>query len=154
MKPLLLAMLAPFIMHADWSAVRETPPGSRITVVLENGKYEQGRLNAVLADAVEIDTNDGPRSFQVEEVRRVYVREKASRWKGAMVGALVGFGVGFAIGAPSAGYLTDRNNPPLSTRLGMGAGLGMFGAGIGAPIGALGGGTKNVTIYRGERKKP
>ena len=154
MKLLILLIVAPFIMHADWSALRQPPAGSRVTVVLENGKYEQGRMKAVSAEAVEIDTKRGLRSFKVAEVRRVYVREKASRWKGAMVGALVGFGIGFAIGAPSAGYLTDRNDPPVTTRLGMGAGLGMFGAGIGAPLGALAGGSKNVTIYRAESKKP
>jgi hypothetical protein len=155
MKPLICALLLPIIMPAaDWLAVRDVPPGSRVTVALDNGKYEQGRLKAVFADSVVIDTNRGARTLQAPEVRRMFVRQKASRWKGAMLGALVGFGIGFAIGAPSAGYITDQNDPSGNTRLGIGSGMGLFAAGIGAPLGALGGGSKNVTVYRSERKKP
>ena len=37
---------------------------------------------------------------------------------------------------------------PASTRLGMGGGLGLFGAGIGAGLGTLAGGSRSDTIYR------
>jgi hypothetical protein len=154
MKLLTFALLLPFIMQADdWSAVRNIAPGARVSVTLLSGKYEDGRIRAVSADAVDISTKGGVRTLHAAEVRRMYVREKASRWKGAMVGALIGFGARFAIGAPSAGYLTDRNSPSMRWRLLTGAGVGIYGAGIGAPLGALAGGSKNVTVYQAERKK-
>ena len=65
------------------------------------------------------------------------IRKPASRWKRAMYGAIAGFAIGFPIGASRAGYLADRNNPPLSLRLGFGTSIGGFSAGIGAGIGAL-----------------
>ena len=80
------------------------------------------------------------------------IREKRSRWRGALIGSLSGFAAGFVAGASKAGYLADRNNPPASLRFGMGAGLGLYAAGIGAPIGALAGGSKSTTVYRSEKQ--
>jgi hypothetical protein len=86
------------------------------------------------------------------DVKRVWVEKTAPRWHAALIGAAVGFGVAFPIGAASAGYIADQNNPRLRTRMGFGAGFGLFGAGIGAGIGALAGGTKDVLIYRGDKR--
>ena len=83
-----------------------------------------------------------------QDVSAVRVEKRGSRKKAALWGGIIGFGIAFPIGAAAAGSLTDRNNPPASTRMGMGAGLGLFGCGIGAGLGALAGGTHSVTIYR------
>jgi hypothetical protein len=132
----------------DWVALQSVPPDSQIRITLQDGKLLQGRFVAWSPEDLEVTSKSGASTLRVGEVRRIAIRQKSSRWKGAMIGALIGFGVGFPIGASWAGHITDRNDPGFATRAGMGAGLGMFSAGIAAPIGALTGGTKYVTVYR------
>jgi hypothetical protein len=138
---------ASFGAQPDWAALQSLHPDARISVVLQDGKFLQGRFAAWAPESIEVASGRGIRTLHAAEVRRVSLQQKSSRWKGVMFGALIGFGIAFPIGAASAGHLTDRNNPGFATRAGMGAGLGMFGAAIGAPIGAFTSGTKNVTLY-------
>ena len=135
--------------EANWQSVREVRPETRVEVILQDGKRVSGRVASV--SDTELALDDG-RLFARGQIYRVQVREKVSRWRGAMWGSLTGFAVGFAIGASRAGYITDRNNPPATVRLGTGAGMGMLAAGIGAPIGALAGGHKYATVYRAEKQ--
>ena len=132
---------------SNWDALKSLSENSRIGVVLKDGKYADGRFRSWSPDAITISGGRGPQTLRAENIRRVQTRQKASRWTGALVGALVGLAIAFPIGASTAGYLTDRNDPTLGHRVGMGLGIGMFGAGIGAPLGALAGGSKSVTVY-------
>jgi hypothetical protein len=118
-------------------ALRPLDPGLRISVSLRDGKFLQGRLEAWSPETIETATSGSIRTLRTEEIRRIAVQQKGSRWKGALVGALIGFSVGLPIGAAYAGHLTDRNNPGFAAHAGMGAGIGMFSAGIAAPVAHL-----------------
>ena len=138
----------PAVRDSDWKALQSVHPGSHVSVKLRDGKFIHGQWKAWSAHSIEVAYNRTSKALIAEDVHRVSVQQKGSRWKSAMWGALIGFGVAFPIGAASAGHLTDRNDPGFATRVGMGTGLGMFGAGIAAPIGALTGGKKYVAVYR------
>ena len=144
----MMALLTASTALPDWRALESLHPDARVTALLQDGKYVTGQFRAWSPEGIEIASKKGTRTLGAEEVRRLSVEQKGSRWKGALIGALIGFGVAFPFGVGFAGQISDRNNPGFAMRAGMGTGFGMFGAGIGAPLGALGGGKKNVTIYR------
>ena len=137
---------------ADWQKLQSLTPGDRVGVLLRDSKYIGGRFRSWSADRLDIARKSREETLKFTDVQRVNVARKGSRAKSAAWGALIGFGAAFPFGAASAGYLTDQNNPRFQTRMGMGAGFGLFGAGIGAAIGALAGGTDRVTVYRARRQ--
>jgi hypothetical protein len=138
---------------ADWGRIGTVAPGQRITIETQDQKFVDGRFKSWSPDGIEILRGKRVASLAAPDVRRVSVHQKASRWKGAMWGAIFGFAALFPCGAASAGYVADTNNPRFGTRMEIGAAAGMFGAGIGAAIGALAGGTKSVTIYRLDNRR-
>jgi hypothetical protein len=155
-KTLALALIAAaqIVLPQDreWHALQRLTPGERVGVLLRDHKYVQGRFRSWSPEQIDIARGEQLHSLRLGDVRTVTVQRKGSRVKAAGIGALIGFGAAFPFGAASAGYITDRNNPSVQTRMGMGAGFGLFGGGIGAAIGALAGGTRNVTLYREARK--
>ena len=154
-QPLLLvaAAILASAQDTDSQKLQELAPGDRVGVLLRDNKYVEGRFRSWTPDRLEISRKSRDESLKLTDVQRVSVARKGSRMKSAGWGAVIGFGAAFPFGAASAGYLTDRNNPRFQTRMGVGAGFGLFGAGIGAAIGALGGGTDNVTLYRARRQR-
>jgi hypothetical protein len=135
------------------SDLQSLSPGDRVGVLLRDRKYVQGRFRSWSPGRIDIVGRRQQESFKLSDVRTVTVQRKGSRWRAAGLGALIGFGAAFPFGAAPAGYITDQNDPSIKTRMGMGAGLGLFGAGIGAGIGALTGGSRNVTVYREARQR-
>ena len=132
----------------DTSALRGLRSGKAIKITTRDGDVVSGRLLNI-SDAGQISLRDR-RQVTLADVREVRI-ERRKRLHSAGWGALAGFGVGFLIGASSAGHLADRNNPPATTRIAFGAGLGMFGAGIGAAIGALSAASREEVIYRSDK---
>ena len=154
-KYCLLLIAAAQLMPAqdrDWEKLQSLTPGERVGVVLRDRKYIEGRFRSWSPERIDIARGQREESLKIADVRSVTVRRKGSRLKGTGIGALIGFASAFPFGAASAGYIADQNNPSIQTRMGMGAGFGMFGAGIGAVIGALAGGTRQVTVYREGRR--
>ena len=131
-----------------WHRVASVCPGDTIQVLQKDGKIVNGRFQSLSSESVVLNWRNQVRSLSPALIKAVSVRRKASRWKAAGIGAAVGFGIVFPIGAASAGYLTDRNSPRFATRAGLGAELGLFGAGIGAGLGALVGGSRYETVFR------
>jgi hypothetical protein len=132
----------------DTQGLQQLRPGDRIGVVLRDGKSVRGRFEALDGTRLQFQKRD---ALLLADVKQVRVQRKASRWRAAGWGALIGFGIGFAIAAPHAGFISDRNDPPLSTTVGIGTGFGMFTGGIGAALGALAGGSKDELIYRSDK---
>lgn len=141
------AAIPGFAQGSDWGTLQRIRPGARVRIDLQNGRHTEGTLVGWSSGSIAIASPAGPRSFVSEQVRRVRIEGHSSRWRGAMIGALVGFGAGFSVGVTSAGHLTDRNSPGAAWRTAVGGGLGLYGAGIGAAIGALARGHKPATIY-------
>jgi hypothetical protein len=138
---------------AEWGSLRRIPPEQHVRITIRGGEVMEGRFQGWSPDAITLRHHRQPRSLAYADVRRIDVQQKGSRWKGAMWGAVIGFATLFTCGAASAGYITDRNNPPVGTRIETGAGAGMLGAGVGAAIGALAGASRFVTIYRAEQRQ-
>jgi hypothetical protein len=132
----------------SWNRVAKLSPGDPIQVVQKDGHTVDGRFQSLSPESLTLENDNQASSLAIASIKQVSARRKGSRWKAAGIGAAVGFGIGFPIGAASAGYLTDRNSPKFSLRAGVGASLGLFGAGIGSGIGALAGGSRYETIYR------
>ena len=137
--------------QGNWEKVRGLQPGQQITVVTQKRDVVNARFGNWSAEALGVTRGHRSQSFALPDIRTVQVREKGSRWKSAMWGAVIGFVPVFVCGASNAGFITDQNNPRMTTRIGVGAVAGMFGAGIGAGIGALFRGSKYVTIYDSQR---
>lgn len=149
----LLVALQTVAQTGDWDNVRQLTPGQQIAIHTRSHEVVEGRFTKWSDASIDVTRGKRIQSFALADIRKVQVEQKASRWKAAMWGAVAGFAVVFPCGAARAGYITDRNNPSTSTRIGVGAGLGMFGAGIGAGIGALAGGHKYVTFYQAREKR-
>ena len=132
----------------DWASVQHLKRQETLALTLRDRRVVRGTFERWTPSAIDIAGPSGVEQFQRQEVSIVRVMKRGSRAKTAMWGAIAGFAIAFPIGAAAAGHLTDRNSPPASTRLGMGAGLGLFGAGIGAGLGTLAGGSRSETIYR------
>ena len=150
---LLAAALGIDAQSSDWEKLQELAPHQRISMRMRDGSWVSGRFG--LWDPSAIEMTNGRRISRAE-TERVVARTKGSRWKAALVGAAVGFAIPFPFGVAKAGFLTDQNNPRVGTRLGVGAGLGLLGAGIGSAIGAVTGGTRDATVFRADgrgRKK-
>lgn len=141
------------LLAMQLTAGQKVLPGQRISVFTQNREVVEGKLRNWSDAGIEIARGNKVQSFALPDIRRVQVREKASRWKGAMWGAIIGFAAIFPCGAANAGYLADQNNPSFGTRVEIGTALGLFGAGIGAGIGALAGGHKYVTVYEAPGKR-
>ena len=149
----LAAALLGTLAHAQtWDRLRDLAPEQRISVRARDGSWTEGRFRSWSPAALEVGTKESVRQFTLADTDRVIASSKGSLWKTALIGAGVGFGVAFPFGAASAGYVTDQNNPSVKTRIGMGAGFGLFGAGIGSALGALAGGTRQTTVYRREKR--
>lgn len=138
----------------EWGKLEALRPGDRIGLLARDRRYVEGRFQGWAPGSITLVRRQRAERWLEADVSNVRRREKGSRAKSAMWGALAGAAIVFPIGAAKAGYVVDRNNPPLSTRIGVGLGFGMYGAGIGAAVGALTGGTKHVTVYRAPEKKP
>ena len=136
-----------------WSAVEKLERGERVSVMLHGYREVQGRVEAASPNSITIIRKGKVESLAVTDVARVTALRKGSRAKSALLGSLIGFGIGWAIGAPSAGYIADTNSPSIGTRMQVGSGFGLFGAGIGGGVAALCGGTKRETVYISERRK-
>jgi hypothetical protein len=146
---LLLASLgAAQSKEKEWAAVERLERQEGVAASLRDGRVVRGRLEKWRVDAMDLSTTKGVEHFARQDVSAVRVEKRGSRKKGALWGAVIGFGIAFPIGVAAAGNLTDRNNPTASTRVGMGAGFGLLGAGIGAGLGSLTGGSHIETIYR------
>ena len=148
---LIAAALCAIAQETDWENLQRLKFGERVGVLLRDNKYIEGRFRSWAPDRLDIERGTRHESLKSADVRRVSVLTKGSRAKSAGIGAVIGFGATFPFGVASAGYLTDQNNPRFQTRMGMGAGFGLIGAGIGAAIGALAGGTDNIVLYRAGR---
>ena len=135
-------------LNDRWEDLRETQTGREVTITTRDGKVLTGRFENWSATSIEIRRRDEVRSIAAADVTRVQATQPASRAKAALWGSLIGFGAAFPFGAGFAGHLLDRNSPRLQSRVAVGAGLGLYGAGIGAGIGALTGGSKSVVLYR------
>jgi hypothetical protein len=145
-----IATMSLLAQPADWTQLRGIEPDQRISAVTQNGKYIHGRFRTWTPDAVELCAGQKTKWLRPVEVKRIWIEKKTPRWHALLIGAAMGFGLAFPIGAASAGYVADVNNPRFGTRAEIGAGFGLFGAGIGAGIGALTGGSKSVLVYRGD----
>ncbi len=93
--------------------------------------------------------NDREREISRSLVRRVSLREKGNRAKGAMWGALAGFGIGAGIGANVK--IADRT-PTSGDRLLGALVIGGVWAAIGALVGRQAASAKLVTVYQAQRR--
>ncbi len=131
-----------------WNRRASLSAGDPIQVLQIDGHTVDGKFQSLSPESLTLENRNQVRSLALSSIRQVSLRRKASRGKAAGIGAAVGFGIGFPIGAAAAGHLTDRNNPKFTTRAGMGAEVGLLGAGIAAAVGALAGGSRFETVYR------
>lgn len=139
-----LMMAAACCAHADWNQLQRITSGTGVTVQLRGGELLKGRLQSVTTESLRLVTRDGkPLDASKDAIARV---TRKSRSKGALWGAIIGFGCAVPFGAYAGPYFADYGNPSSGVRLRHAGGWGMFGAGIGAGIGALTG--MSTTIYR------
>jgi hypothetical protein len=130
--------------QTQWDRVRQMPSGSTATVHLRSGEVLKAKIDAAGVHGLRIVPKYG-NFFDANRAEIVRVQRKSRAW-GALWGAVIGFGAAAPFGAFAGPYIADYGNPSSSVRLRHAAGWGLFGAGIGAGIGALA--SMNRTIYR------
>jgi hypothetical protein len=138
---------------ADWKSVTELPSGTRLFVVLEDGRRVQGQLKSASDEGLILVGKN-----QVVEVERGEVREiRKPDKKAGTRGLAAGIGIGFISGV-IAGFVASHTDESAEDKAGqLVLGTGAVGAAIGGGTGWLVNLGKKVTVYKApvpERAKP
>ena len=104
----------------------EVRPGETLLVTTSDGTRMTGRLRALTAASLAIETADGVRTLRADQVQRIVVKDSIRN------GLLIGLGTGAAIGA-TGGLLV---NAVCVNETGACPGVVLFLTGIGAAAGA------------------
>jgi hypothetical protein len=116
-------------------------PGDVITVIDDNGTKLRGRLTGLSSSSLQLDTGNGPRTFEQSKVQTIRQRRGDSLANGAWAG----LGIGMAIPAIALILLRDECYCTAAEVAAVIGAYGGLGAGIGVGVDALIRGTK--TIY-------
>lgn len=127
---------------SDWAAVMSLPPG-RAVVVSFSKQTAAGTLAAVSADQIVVKTNKGEVTAARADVKRVWITGHR-RGRNVLIGSAIGAGA--AIG-PGLVFRTYYNNEVGGGGKALAAMLAI-GVGIGAALGAAGGGRE--LIYKAQ----
>ena len=125
------------VIPGRWEKVDALTPGFQIVVTLKSGDRLEGAFKISGPDFLELVTPTGTEwRTPKRDVRKIVSQEKVQdgRWDGLLAGLLLGLGGGIAAGAIT--YYTASGEGPESPA-GFMAGMGMFGAGVGALVGYL-----------------
>jgi hypothetical protein len=134
----------------DWSAVKNTPSGERLSVTLKDGRTLKGTLSDVSDLQLTLSNKGKFATIEQEVISEIYRISGRSRARSALIGASVGAGVGAAFGGSFVNASLDdtARNRGRNVLGGAVTGAGIFG-GLGALVGyALGNGQKRVLIYQ------
>ena len=141
-RVLLLALFvsAPPLAAQSWDVVRALKPGDRIKVIETSRKEHTGKVAAVTAESIAVESGNSQVSLDRANVRRVEVRSSNRRLRNLAIGAAIGLAIGVATDQTLGTYL--RNEVGDSSRpLFYVVPIGLFG-GIGAALAPY------KTIYR------
>jgi hypothetical protein len=128
----------------DWSAVRNLPNDSRVSVRLKTGKTVDGKIASVTETTITL-ANKKQGEIRREDVQTVHQLIKQSAMPATLIGAGVGAGIGAGIGA--AADATDDGFEKIDHAVTVGLAV------VGAVVGAVGGyfigrkASKRVLIY-------
>jgi hypothetical protein len=124
----------------SWDVVRALRPGDRVKILETSRKEWTGKVAAVTADAISIDSGKSQTSIDRANVRRVEVRSANRRLRNLAIGAAIGVAVGVVTDQTLGTYMRnevgDQYRPLYYV-----APIGLFG-GIGATLAPY------KTIYR------
>ena len=134
--------------QGGWDRVQRLAQGESVEVLLQGSESVTGTMERVSSDYLTVARQDGSTQVARWAVRRVWTVEKRSRLRRVILGAVIGFAGGCTLGAARAGYMTDMNNPPASTRAQVCLGIGAITGGVGAGIGAALPSAKRTLVYR------
>jgi hypothetical protein len=133
--------------QTEWDRVRQTPPSYTATVHLRSGEVLKGKIEMAGFDGLRVVPKRG-NFVDANRTDVIRIKRKSRAW-GALWGGVIGFGCAVPFGAFAGPYIADYGNPSSGVRLRHAAGWGLFGAGIGAGIGALTG--MDRSIYRARK---
>ncbi len=138
----MLLLLPLPILAGDWDSLQTLSPSDRIRVYTVDDHPTTGTFVQWSAEGLTVQTKSA-RAVQIgrSQIREVTVLHKGGRGKRALIGLAAGFGAGFAFGAAAP---PTRDIP----RAGAGTMLGLTFGGVGAGIGALVPGDREVTVYK------
>ena len=125
----------------DWSRVESLSSNTRLVVEMQAGQSIKGKLLSATPSVLNISRDGRPIVLQQQDIARVYIANKGSRFKSALIGAGVGAAVGIGI---SAAYVYATKGDPLIAAGGL-----LYGLPAGAAIGGLAGGKskKGLLVY-------
>jgi ribosomal protein L24 len=124
----------------SWDVVRALRPGDPVKVVETSHKEHKGRVTAITADAISMESGKAQISIDRANVRRVEVRSSNRRLRNLAIGAAVGVAVGVVTDQTLGKYIRNEianGDRPLYYVVP----IGLFG-GIGAALAPY------KTIYR------
>jgi len=78
----------------SWDVVRGLRPGDRVKVLDTSNKERKGKVAAVTADAISLDSGKTQLSIDRANVRRVQIHSGNRRLRNLAIGAAVGLAVG------------------------------------------------------------
>lgn len=117
----------------DWTTVRATSVGEKLTVELKSGKRENGKLIRTSDTGLTLKSGKKEMDISRDDVRRVHREAGKSAMKATLIGTAVGAGGGAALGAATGGC-----NSQQICIIGRGEAAGI-GAVAGGAFGAIGG---------------
>ena len=153
---LVISSAAVLAQESGWSALQQAK-GQIVTIVRNDSQSQTGSLEQISADSITINTHERSSVISREDIRRIYLRGKRSRKRGALWGLALGAGGGAIVGAaanspcsPSTQICFD-----IISRGQSAAGGAVVGAVVGTAVGALiGGGHKKTLLYDTKNSVP
>ena len=134
---------------SDWSALRNIPADSKVSVKLKTGKSVDGKLLSVSDSSITLSRNNSSMEIKREDVKSVHLVIKKAATPATLIGLGVGAGAGAALGAIAASDDSNSFDFDKFDRAAT-AGLAVIGAGVGALTGYLIGrqGSKRTMVYQ------
>ena len=103
-----------------WTGLAPLVLGRQVTVQLQDGKHLNGRVSAVDAHALLVQTKAGERSIDRAALREIRVPKAATSYKWRLLGVAIGGGIGAGAAIP---VLSETHNEGSGRYDGAAAGL-------------------------------
>jgi hypothetical protein len=122
---------------ANWDNLNQLAPGDDIRIVLDNAKAYTAKLESVNDSGIVVRLASGEQTFPRGTVLRVSTKGRSHRLRNAFIGLAAGAGTGVTVGFASPELGQGKCSRGSCVDAGTVSALGVWGAALGAGMGAL-----------------
>jgi hypothetical protein len=122
---------------SNWDNLKQLAPGDQVQIVLNDAKSYRGHFQLLSDEAIVVRLGSGEQTFPRETVLRVSTKGQSHRGRNALIGLAAGAGTGIVVGVASPELGQGKCSQGSCVDAGWVAVYGLWGAALGAGVGAL-----------------